>query len=207
MARAARHHTAKAAPVGVRERILDAALATLSEEGLQKLTQVRVAKRARVRQSHLTYYFPTRDDLLEAVATRVVDEIASHATAFTGTPGDQGAMLVRLAAAIADSAHMRMFVGLIVEADDDPAVRAMLATGTQHIEAAVATALGGADAVSRARYVLMAVWGLGLYRLLVRPPPKSDPTRSYLSWLGEAARATQAAPARERGAKRNTLTD
>ena len=64
-------------PVGVRERILDAALAILAESGLRNLTQVGVANRARVRQSHLTYYFPTRDDLLEAVTARAVDGIAT----------------------------------------------------------------------------------------------------------------------------------
>ena len=111
MAGAARNHASKETPIGVRERILDAALATLREHGLRKLTQVRVAKRARVRQSHLTYYFPTREDLLEAVATRAVDQIARHAAEATGKSGDQGAMLARVAAAIADPGQMRMFGG------------------------------------------------------------------------------------------------
>jgi AcrR family transcriptional regulator len=204
MAGAARHHAGKAAPGGVRERILEAAIATLREHGLQKLTQVRVAKRARVRQSHLTYYFPTREDLLEAVATRVVDQIARHGTESTGMPGDQGAMLTRLATAVADPQHMRMFVGLIVEADEDPAVRKMLVKGTHHMEAAVANALGGDHSVERARLVLAAVWGLGLYRFLMRPTSKEDPTRAYLSWLGGAAQAPRA---RKGGRTRDTLKD
>ncbi|MBK5187907.1 MAG: TetR/AcrR family transcriptional regulator [Gemmatimonadaceae bacterium] len=201
MAGTARHHTSKAKPAGVRERMLDAAIATLREHGLQKLTQLRVAKRARVRQSHLTYYFPTRDDLLEAVATRAVDEIARHAGAVTGTPGDQSTMLTRLASAVADSEHMRMFVGLIVEADEVPAVRSRLVKGTQQIEAALAAALGGDGSMDRARIALAAIWGLGLYRFLVRPASKAEPARSYLSWLGEA---THAPRARRAGRKRVT---
>jgi AcrR family transcriptional regulator len=201
MAQGARSHESKATPGGVRERILAAAVATLREHGLQKLTQVRVAKRARVRQSHLTYYFPSREDLLEAVATRVVDQIARHGTESTGTPGDQGAMLTRLATAVTDPEHMRMFVGLIVEADEDPAVREMLVKGTQHMEAAVAEALGGDHSAERARLVLAAVWGLGLYRFLMRPTSKEDPTRAYLSWLGEAAQSPRA---RKGGRTRHT---
>lgn len=204
MAGATRDHTTKTAPAGVRERILDAAIATLREEGVRKLTQVRIAKRARVRQSHLTYYFPTREDLLEAVATRVVDEIARYGAGAIGGPGNESAMLARLAAAVTAPEHMRMFVGMIVEADEDPAVRSMLVTGTQHIEAAVAHAFGGDHATERARVVLAAMWGLGLYRFLMHPSSKTDPTRAFLSWVGEAAHTPQV---RKGGRKRNTLKD
>jgi AcrR family transcriptional regulator len=53
--------------------ILAAAVATLREVGYVGFTQPRVAKRAEVRQSHLTYYFPTRLALLEAAARIVVE--------------------------------------------------------------------------------------------------------------------------------------
>ena len=56
-----------------REVILSAAVATLREAGYSGFTQPRVAKLANVRQSHLTYYFPTRLALLEAVALVVVE--------------------------------------------------------------------------------------------------------------------------------------
>ena len=56
-----------------REIILKAAIATLREYGYSGFTQPRVAKRADVRQSHLTYYFPTRLALLEGVARLAVD--------------------------------------------------------------------------------------------------------------------------------------
>jgi AcrR family transcriptional regulator len=179
---------------GVRERLLDAAIAILRESGVQRLTQVQVAERAGVRQSHLTYYFPTREDLLEALTARAVEGIAHGAGHNTvgGGGGERegvghGPLLERLAAAEVELGHMRMFLGLIVEADGDPAVRDMLVRGTQHIEGVIAESLGGDDAKERARVVLAALWGLGLYQFLVRPPPKSDPTRSYLSWLATAA--------------------
>jgi AcrR family transcriptional regulator len=56
-----------------RDAILAAAVATLREVGYAGFTQPRVAKRAEVRQSHLTYYFPTRLALLEAVARIAVE--------------------------------------------------------------------------------------------------------------------------------------
>ena len=51
-----------------RERILDTALALLKELGYDKLTQPQVAKAAGITQGHLTYYFPTRSNLLLALA-------------------------------------------------------------------------------------------------------------------------------------------
>src|SRR3712207_5502484 len=57
-----------------RTRILDAALGLLAEGG--ELTQPRVARAAGVRQSHLTYYFPTVTDLLQAVARHSFEKLA-----------------------------------------------------------------------------------------------------------------------------------
>jgi AcrR family transcriptional regulator len=173
----------------VRERILDAALAILSESGIQHFTQPKVAKRAGVRQSHLTYYFPTRDDLLEASTERGIEHLAAGLgrVAAGGAEGTRSHLIERLAAAIIDRTHMRMFVAMMVEADGDPAVRAVMTRGTQQMEAAVAEALGDSNNLARARVVLAAVWGLGLYRFLMRPGPQADPTRAYLSWVTAAA--------------------
>ena len=72
----------------VRSRILEAALGLLAENGAHELTQPKVARAAGVRQSHLTYYFPTRGELLQEVARglearpallqRVLDEGVEH---------------------------------------------------------------------------------------------------------------------------------
>src|SRR6266542_315622 len=106
---------------GIRERLLNAAVAILREGGIQGLSQVQVARRARVRQSHLTYYFPRRRDLVEAVAVRFIDGVVGGLAAAAGTAAmSPGTMLQRVADAIADQAHMRMFIGVIVESDSDP---------------------------------------------------------------------------------------
>ena len=88
---------------------------------------------------------------------------------------------------IVERAHMRTFVAMIVEADGNPAVRTVMTRGTQQMEAAVAAALGDANNLARARVVLAAVWGLGLYQFLIRPGPQADPTRAYLTWVAAAA--------------------
>src|SRR5204862_155958 len=60
----------------VRSRILEAALGLLAESGAHELTQPRVARAAGVRQSHLTYYFPTRAALMQAVARHSIERLA-----------------------------------------------------------------------------------------------------------------------------------
>ena len=56
----------------VRQSILDAGVALLKEKGIAALTQPQVARAAGIKQSHLTYYYPTRTDLLLAVAENAI---------------------------------------------------------------------------------------------------------------------------------------
>ena len=55
-----------------RESLIEAAIAAVREGGYPALTQPKVAALAGMSQSHLTYYFPTRSDLVKAVAERIV---------------------------------------------------------------------------------------------------------------------------------------
>src|ERR1700744_2057243 len=69
-----------------RKKILDAGITLLREQGLAGLTQPRVAAMTGLRQSHLTYYYPTRSDLLEAVARVAMEALVSAVRAlFSGT--------------------------------------------------------------------------------------------------------------------------
>ena len=171
---------------GSRERILAAALLTLREDGVQGLSQVQVARRAKVRQSHLTYYFARRHDLIEAVATRVLEGIVHDLddAVIAGAPaGDASPLLGRLAAAIVDREHMRMFTAIIVEADGDPKVRAILVRLTLRLQSMLAAALGGSDAAERAEVVLANLWGLGLYDFVMRPKRPGALVASYLATM------------------------
>lgn len=59
----------------VRQRIVDAALELAQTVGVQGMSQARVATAAGVRQSHLTYYFPTRADLIKATVHAIRDQM------------------------------------------------------------------------------------------------------------------------------------
>src|SRR5919204_4462467 len=105
----------------VRERILQAALALLAESGAHELTQPRVARAAGVRQSHLTYYFPTRADLLQAVAHYSIENLAGqleHAR--------PGALPVEIAAGAADKRRARVMLGLVSAADREAKIKQRL---------------------------------------------------------------------------------
>ncbi len=111
----------------VRTRILQAALDLLSEHGVGKLTQPNVAKAAGIRQSHLTYYFPTRADLLKATASysidALMDTLAARATQGQLSPD----VLAQIAStAVGDKRRARIVLGLVVASDEDPEIKGFL---------------------------------------------------------------------------------
>jgi AcrR family transcriptional regulator len=105
----------------VRERILEAALELLSLSGAHELTQPRVAKAAGVRQSHLTYYFPTRADLLQAVAHYSIEKLLSQLA-----HARPGALPVEMATAAADKRRARVMLGLVAAADREAKIKQRL---------------------------------------------------------------------------------
>jgi len=116
-------------PSAARERILHAAVGILNEDGFGALTQTRVAKKAGVRQSHITYYFPARNDLLRETAVygcNVMLEMLSGSIE-TGT--------LTLATArdffvtdISDRRFARLMCALIVASDEDEHIKLWLAS-------------------------------------------------------------------------------
>ena len=105
----------------VRERILESALKLLAESGAHELTQPRVAKAAGVRQSHLTYYFPTRGELLQEVARYSIEKLAGQ-LGHVAHPSPQK-LAEGIAAGSADKRRSRVMLGLVTAADRDPAIK------------------------------------------------------------------------------------
>lgn len=169
---------------GIRERILEAAMAGLQKDGIRGLSQVQVARRAKVRQSHLTYYFAKRQDLIEAIAERFFEGVAhglEEVVTAGAAAGDVGPLVQRLAAVIIDPRHMRMFLAMIVEADTDATVRAILVRLTARLQSLLAAGLGGSDAAERAANVIANLWGLGLYDFVLRPKRPGARAASYIA--------------------------
>ena len=114
-----------------RELIIEAALDVVGEEGLSGFTQPRVSQRAGLRQSHLTYYYPTRDELLVAVAEEAVRRRLSSFNAVLAAR-DRLSKVDAAVAILIDPAQTRVLVALVQAADTHPAIResfAGLSTG------------------------------------------------------------------------------
>jgi AcrR family transcriptional regulator len=113
-----------------RTKILEAALGLLAKGGAHELTQPRISKAAGVRQSHLTYYFPTIHDLLQGVAKYTLDAMTAELRMHEA--GERPASLLEAAVATsADKRRMRMVLGLVTTADREaklkPRMREFLA--------------------------------------------------------------------------------
>ena len=118
----------------VRTRILASAAEILHAEGFSALTQNAVALRAGVRQSHLTYYFPTRLDLLRNVAHYGCTQML-----YPITDGSERGLVTLsqfrefLEPKEMDRGWVRLFTGLMIAAEEDPSIRVWLGEFTESI--------------------------------------------------------------------------
>ncbi len=159
---------------GVRERILDAAMEQLRVHGVRALTQPQVAKAAGVLQSHLTYYFPRRTDLLLAVARHSSEGTAKElqgflaAHAFPTADDDVRGRVMDLVRMLAkDRGRTRVLLALLVEADDDAKLKAVLVENVGMVRGLVALALRRPLEDPDVDIVLAAFWGLGLQHFIL----------------------------------------
>lgn len=106
----------------VRTRILEAALRLLGEGGAQSITQPRVSKEAGVRQSHLTYYFPTVTDLLQAVARHSFQSLSKELTG-ADARGRSALLAEAIAKATRDKRRVRVMLALVQSADRDATLK------------------------------------------------------------------------------------
>jgi AcrR family transcriptional regulator len=106
-----------------RKQIIEAGLALLREDGLSGLTQPRIAARTGLRQSHLTYYYPTRAALVSAVARAAVDLQGAAAKALVGRIDSIGQAGKVIAEASGKHENTRVLVALNQAAEQEPDVR------------------------------------------------------------------------------------
>jgi AcrR family transcriptional regulator len=108
-----------------RKQIIDAGLSLLREEGLSGLTQPRIAARTGLRQSHLTYYYPTRAALLAAVARAAIELQGGAARALTSRIRSIDSAAEVIAEAAGRHENTRVLVALNQAAEQEPEVRAL----------------------------------------------------------------------------------
>lgn len=99
-------------------------MATLHEYGFSGFTQLRVAKRAQMRQSHLTYYYPTRLELLEAVARVAVDGQLAAVDAMLGLTS-MDALAQAISSRVVRHENTRVLLALAQGADQEPSLRGL----------------------------------------------------------------------------------
>lgn len=124
----------------VRTRILNAALALLAQGGVQEVTQPRVSKAAGVRQSHLTYYFPTIGDLLQAVVRHTLESLAAEVGAHDEAQRP-ASFVEAVTAASADKARVRVMLGLVTAADRDATLKPRLREFITELRSTIAPVL------------------------------------------------------------------
>jgi AcrR family transcriptional regulator len=74
-----------------REQILHAAIGIITEEGLQNLSLSKIEERAKMSRGQLTYYFPTKEDILLGVFDRVLVMMFEQAKASASPLSDPAA--------------------------------------------------------------------------------------------------------------------
>jgi AcrR family transcriptional regulator len=114
-------------PLDVRSRLLQAADEILIGEGIQALTQTRVAEAAGVRQSHLTYYFETRSALIRSIIEYTASSLVGQ---FTDDARDGRVGLPelrrRIMESLSDRRVARRMMSILVSIDEDPSLMAVL---------------------------------------------------------------------------------
>lgn len=111
---------------GVRQRILDAALDIVEAQGINALTQPRLAKAAGLRQSHVTYYFPRKADLAVALLQASHDRASAARGPAKGAP-DFDAFMALLKGLMFDRRRMLFFLGIVLAASDDVELQSVVA--------------------------------------------------------------------------------
>lgn len=179
-------------PEGVRERILDAGVRLLRASGIKALSGVQVARAAGLSQSHLTYYFPKRTDLLVAVGRHSLAGVLELLRGFYGTAGvplrDQSVRArvnALLRPLLEDRARTRMLLGLLMESEDDAALRRVLQENSGFLRGAVALALGRGVDDADVDIVLATLWGLGLQQLLYGEEGATERMERVMQRLGD----------------------
>jgi AcrR family transcriptional regulator len=120
--------SADAAGCDARTRLLSAALQVLHENGILALTQTQVAAAAGLRQSHLTYYFPTRSDLLKAIVEHASSAVLGLVGGRPEFPAKNLADLrSRLIKQGSDIRMPRLMIAMAVASDADPSLKAWMA--------------------------------------------------------------------------------
>lgn len=119
--------------MGIKEDILIAGSTLLREKGVAALTQPQIAQIAGIKQSHLTYYFPKRSDLLLAIAEYTLNEVMNNIAEQLRAKPQSQTLADAVSEIMINGFPPRVLIGLIVAADSDPDIRNLLRKLIRHV--------------------------------------------------------------------------
>ncbi|CAN7216041.1 TetR/AcrR family transcriptional regulator [Bradyrhizobium sp. LjRoot220] len=165
----------------IRDKILGAALQIMQESGIKKLTQPKVAQAAGIRQSHLTYYYPRKIDLVVALLQGHLDQASRRpGNPEKPTRNDIGHALDTLTS---DRRRMRFFLGLIIEAEQDPNLRKLVDRHITKFDELIADYFGRKAGDPDVEMFLNTLRGFGM-RQLVRGGSKNFDVKALTRKFG-----------------------
>jgi TetR/AcrR family transcriptional regulator, regulator of biofilm formation and stress response len=177
---------AEHATAGRREQILEAALRVIGRSGTQSVTHRAVAEEAGVPLGSTTYYFESKDDLLqqalEHVAASEVEryrELADELRAVESADELADSLIDKLVTTVEDRTSYIAEYELWLEAGRRPELREAAQSWCDAEQRAVAgamEALGSADPPTDASLVVAALDGLG-ERILAREEDPAEAAR------------------------------
>lgn len=148
----------------VRQRILESALDLFETQGIEALTQPRIAKHAHLRQSHLTYYFPRRPDLYVAL----LDASHERAVRRSRETGETDDAISTLQGLIFDRQRMRFFLRILLEIGDSDELGEVVKRHADHLEDRVGAYFERPKGDPRVAGFVNELRGLGIRQLFER---------------------------------------
>lgn len=171
----------------IKDKILDAAVQLLVEQGAAALTQPKIAAAAGVRQSHLTYYFPKRNDLLLAI-TLHWGKSHLEAAAQSMQPGSITLNQISefVADRVIDAGRVRIILSLMVASEEDPRIKASLSSFVETERRSLETLLSLVDIPCDTRLralVHAALVGVSVLNLARGPGVEQESRELTAYWL------------------------
>lgn len=109
------------------DKILKSAITVIQTEGLKKMSQAHVASVAGLRQSHLTYYFPKRKDLLKALVHTIHDEVKQSmyrmSKSLTSSPSSIYSAREFFVESVLEPTLAKLMLALMNLAEEDPSLQ------------------------------------------------------------------------------------
>ena len=170
----------------VKGSILIAGETLLKEKGIAALTQPKVARAAGIKQSHLTYYFPTRAKLLLGIAEHTVSTAMARIAQCLADNPQRDTLASTLSEIMITGLPPRVVIGLIVAADAEPGIREPLCELIRDVRARIQSLLATAGLAASADAALLfhaTVVGLAVMHQARMSPESAEEVGSGVAFM------------------------